>query len=113
MALEITLATKGNDATPIRECFDPRVVTVGLAPTLIFSRPRKYIPAMLHRLRCLVILLVLPTLTLAQFGGFFQGGFPFGQNPFHQQDDGSQTPHREHKGWTEMEHSRLISGYIS
>ena len=49
--------------------------------------------------------IILPAVAAAQFGQFFQGGFPFGQNPFQRQEEAPQTPHRQHKGWTEMEHS--------
>lgn len=51
----------------------------------------------------LITLLLLP-LTLAQFGNFFQGGFPFGGGHFQgNQQDAPKSPGRQHKGWTEME----------
>jgi hypothetical protein len=49
-----------------------------------------------------LIALFLP-ITLAQFGNLFQGSF---HNPFggqQQQQNPQHTPHREHKGWNEME----------
>jgi hypothetical protein len=60
--------------------------------------------AMIPRpLLTLVTLLLLP-LTLAQFGNFFQGGFPFGGGHFQgNQQDAPKSPGRQHKGWTEME----------
>ncbi|ORX34506.1 hypothetical protein BD324DRAFT_154723 [Kockovaella imperatae] len=45
----------------------------------------------------------------AQFGGFFQNNFQF-HNPFHQHED--RTPHRQHKGWTEMEQTSCGAGYL-
>jgi hypothetical protein len=53
----------------------------------------------------LVILCLLP-MAIAQFGNFFQGGFPFGGGGGEQQQQ-QQRPRREHKGWTEMESGEL------
>ncbi|ORY27768.1 hypothetical protein BCR39DRAFT_537068 [Naematelia encephala] len=71
---------------------------------------------MIWRLTPLVLLgsvAFLPSLVLAQFGSFFQGGFPFGQHPFHQQEQ--QEPGndgRQHKGWSEMESVHCRAGYV-
>ncbi|RSH83868.1 Long chronological lifespan protein 2 [Saitozyma podzolica] len=60
----------------------------------------------------LVTLLLLP-LTLAQFGNFFQGGFPFGGGHFQgNQQDAPKSPGRQHKGWTEMESVHCRAGYV-
>ena len=56
----------------------------------------------------LIACILLPAFSAAQFGQFFQGGFPFGQNPFQRQEEAPQTPHRQHKGWTEMEQSERV-----
>lgn len=48
----------------------------------------------------LIFLLCLP-IALAQFGGFFQQGFPFGGH-HHQQQQQDQGG-RAHKGWQEMD----------
>jgi hypothetical protein len=51
----------------------------------------------------LLYLLLLP-FTLAQFGNFFQHGFPFGGGHFQSgQQEAPRPPGRQHKGWTEME----------
>lgn len=50
-------------------------------------------------IRILLFLFLLPAV-FAQFGGFFQGGFPFGGG--HQQE-AQRRPDRQYKGWTEME----------
>ncbi|WWC87089.1 uncharacterized protein L201_001975 [Kwoniella dendrophila CBS 6074] len=66
-------------------------------------------------LRTFIITLFLLPLTLAQFGGFFQGGFPFGghghghQHHEHQNDHGIR---REHKGWNEMDTVHCRAGYV-
>jgi len=54
-----------------------------------------------------IILLCLP-LAFAQFGNFFQQGFPFG-NQHHQQQQ-PQDGGRAHKGWEEMD-TGMLSNY--
>ena len=51
----------------------------------------------------LLVFACAPALVLAQFGGFFQQGFPF--HPFGQgqQQQQQQPTGRQHKGWTEMD----------
>lgn len=50
--------------------------------------------------QAILFMLALPVV-LAQFGGFFQGGFPFGGHQ-HQQE-AIRKPDRQYKGWSEME----------
>ena len=56
----------------------------------------------------LAVLGILLPSVLAQFGNFFQGGFPFGHGHGHAhgrggQEQGQGQPRREFKGWAEME----------
>jgi hypothetical protein len=58
-------------------------------------------PASAFTLPHIFILLLCLPLALAQFGNFFQQGFPFG-NQHHQQQQ-PQDGGRAHKGWQEMD----------
>ncbi|KAI9635361.1 uncharacterized protein MKK02DRAFT_44048 [Dioszegia hungarica] len=64
------------------------------------------------RLATLLVLMCLLPFTLAQFGNFFQGGFPFGGGGGGEQQPQQQRPRREHKGWSEMESVHCRAGYV-
>lgn len=52
-------------------------------------------------------------LAFAQFGHFFQQGFPFGGGfQQQQQQQEQQAPGRQHKGWTESERVHCRAGYV-
>jgi hypothetical protein len=56
---------------------------------------------MMFLILCALVASFYPLQVVAQFGNFFQGGFPFGG--FQHQQHHDQTPQRQHKGWTEFE----------
>lgn len=60
-------------------------------------------------LQILLLLLCLP-IALAQFGGFFQQGFPFGGH-HHQQQQQDQGG-RAHKGWQEMDSGTSLIEFV-
>ncbi|KAL7418596.1 Long chronological lifespan protein 2 [Cryptotrichosporon argae] len=60
----------------------------------------------------LAALILAPLAVLAQFGGFFQQGFPFGQQPQQQQPQPPPGGARQHKGWAEMEAVHCRAGYV-
>ncbi|WVQ84094.1 long chronological lifespan protein 2 [Cryptococcus sp. DSM 104549] len=55
-------------------------------------------------------LLLLP-FAFAQFGQFFQQGFPFGGH-HHQQQQEPPAPGRQHKGWDEAQNVHCRAGYV-
>ncbi|WRT64976.1 uncharacterized protein IL334_001917 [Kwoniella shivajii] len=68
---------------------------------------------MLFNFSTFLFTLVLLPFTFAQFGGFFQGGFPFGgHGPPHHQDQQQQGIRREHRGWNEMDNVHCRAGYV-
>jgi hypothetical protein len=65
-----------------------------------------------HSALCMIIALCILPLTMAQFGNFFQGGFPFGGGGGGEQHQQQQRPRREHKGWSEMESGEWTFRYL-
>lgn len=74
--------------------------TFHLSDTMSLRSPAS--PGSLPLLVQVVILLLALPFAVAQFGGFFQGGFPFGGGG-HQHHEPPKRPDRQYKGWTEME----------
>lgn len=65
-------------------------------------------PSWTHVIILFTLLFLLPG-TLAQFGNFFQGGFPFqGFQGNEQHHEEQHRPRREHKGWSEMETGKSV-----
>ncbi|WWD07896.1 hypothetical protein V865_006003 [Kwoniella europaea PYCC6329] len=64
-------------------------------------------------IRFIFLALFVFPFALAQFGGFFQHGFPFGGHgpPVHEQQQ-DFTRRREHRGWTEMDNVHCRAGYV-
>ncbi|WWC67724.1 uncharacterized protein I206_101636 [Kwoniella pini CBS 10737] len=63
-------------------------------------------------LRAVLLLLCIIPFTLAQFGGFFQHGFPFGGHGPQHHGDNNNGIKREHKGWHEMDSVHCRAGYV-
>lgn len=79
------------------------IVSISVHPIMSTHHQLSNTTMLPRPLLTLIALLLLP-LTLAQFGNFFQGGFPFGGGHFQgNQQDAPKSPGRQHKGWTEME----------
>jgi hypothetical protein len=81
--------------------FRPLVHLICCTRTLPITIMKPSSPASAFTLPQIFLFLLCLPLALAQFGNFFQQGFPFG-NQHHQQQQ-PQDGGRAHKGWQEMD----------